>query len=1349
MNKTSRLRLRRWRIGLGVAGLLLAGLALAAAVALRAYLPDLSRERLESALTDSLDRPVRIESVAVSVWLGRAEIRGLRVGPGPGEGTEPILHLGRGELRVGISSLWRRQVVLSTVLLQDLRLRVVGAGQDASPPLLDVPDTLELGPVTVRIGTVRIERGAIVYRNEGQGVGVEVLGLDAAVRPVRRGVDVSLRLASVSLRTPELRETVTNLEGSAWVHQDLLSVRALTGRWQDRPLRLAGEVRHPFTAADLTLRVDGEADLVQVSERVKPPWPLAGAATVNADVRGPWQAPRISGRLSVPRLTAGPIQAQDVAVRGTWSRTDLDLRIQAKADLAPLAGSLKTPWPLAGLIAAEALIRGPADAPHISGQLGVPRLTAGPIQAQDVAVRGTWSDGVLDLTEVSARIFDGALRGSVRTEPDRLQETRAAFVLQRASLALLDALAPTPVGLRGTLDLDAEVTGDPRQPESARGRFRLTANRLMLPGDLSRIGVGTVTAVGAFQDMGAVLTDGVGRWEGLQLRASGRLDAGGPTGLRFTLDSDLGTVAPLWDVQGIAGRATVTGEANGRWTDPELVGEARAAPVTVAGVTLDTLHVPFRLRGTALAVESAAAALGQSRASLSGTLTWSGSADRAAQKTPRRLRFRADVVAPAVRWEDFHRWLPPAAQGTGRLTVAGRVEGAPEAWQAEGTLAASALTAHDIPVQSLQAAFGLTQHGAEVSGLRAQIRGIPVRGAGTWSWNGSGRATAEAGPVQLADLPEMPTGLGLRGTGQARLQAHVGSGTVEVSATASLERVAIGGVPLGDGSGQLAVRGNQLQAHLVFPDTRVSATAQGQLDGDRPLAVRLDAREVALSSLLRGVERLRNLDADGTVTAAADFQVPPTRPAMARGTVTLDPVRLRVVGEEWTGRSPVVLRWEANSLTVERLHLASRLGDLKVSGRMNPWGAIDLQVDGRVPLAILPAFRPEIREAAGTLTILGRIGGTAAAPRPVGEATIRGGMLQLHGRPDTLREIEARVLVSADGIRLTEATGTLGRGQVRASGDLALDGWRPAAYRVVVNGRNVSIAPFEGLQTAWDLDLELVGQGPRSLLRGEGRLLQGRYSGQINLLAMLLTRRSETAAETSPGIPLRILLRLNDNLRVDTNWARLQAGGTLSLEGTTADPILLGSLESREGRMTFRKQRWTISSAAVRFVDPRRIDPILDVTGRAQIKDYDITLRLSGRPDELTFRFSSTPALTQEEILTLVTLGITTREAGKAPGGIVLGELAQLFAEDVLGLATGGFAPETLQLEKTDKNDQIVNVGKQLTEDIRVLYSQALSGTSKRVLRVEYQVIGPLLLSGEQDFQGGFGGDVLIRLRFR
>jgi hypothetical protein len=1327
-----------------VTGALLAGLALAAALVLRAYAPSLSRERLEAALSVGLGRAVRIERVAFSLWLARAEIGNLRVEPGPGEGTEPVLRVGRVEIRVGISSLWRRQIVLSTIRLQNVDLRIIASDRDASPPSLDIPDMLELGPVTVRIGSVRIERAHVVYRNEADGTDVEVRGLDATVRPVRRGLDVALRVSALSVRIAGIHETVADVEGAGRLHQDLFSVRSLAARWQDRPIRLAGEIRHPFAAAETDLRVEGEVDLAKVSERVKSPWPLAGVATAKADVRGPRQALQVSGQVTVPRLAAGPVQAQDVAVRGRLSRADLDLRIQGKADLASLAGGLKAPWSVTGLATAEAEVRGAPDALRVSGNVGVPRLTAGPVQAQDVAVRGTWRQGVLDLAHVSARIFEGTLRGSVRTRPDRLHETRVTLMLQQVSLAALGALAPTPLGLRGALDLDAEAEGDPQRPERARGRFRLTGNQLTLPGDLGRIGAGTATVSGTFQDAIAVLSEATGRWTGLQVRASGRLGDAGPTGLRFTADTDLGVVAPLWDASGFAGRATVTGEANGRWAEPQVAGEARAAPVTVAGITLDTLHIPFRLRGTTVQIDSATAGLGQSRASTSGTLTWGGAADAAHPGVGRGMRFRADPLTASVRWEDLRQWLPAAAHGAGRLSLAGRAEGTPEAWQAAGALDAAALTTHDVPILDLKATFGVNQDRIEVSALRANVRGVPVHASGTWNWNGDGQATADAGPADLAEIPGLPPELGLRGTAQARAQAAVRSETLEASGTVLLERAVISEFALGNGSGSFALRGGQLQADLSFPDVRLSAAARGPMDGGRPLVVRLDAREVALALVLRGIERVRDLDVDGTLTAVAEFQVPLSQPSAARGVATLDPVRLRVAGEELTGQGPVTLRWEAGVLTVDQLHLASRLGDLKASGRVNPWGAVALQIDGRVPLSVLPALRPEIREASGLLSVTGRIEGTVAAPRPAGEARIQGGTFQLRDRPEILRDLEARILISPQGLRLAEATGSLGRGRIHASGDVTMEGWLPRAYRIAVSGTNVSLAPVEGLQTAWDLDLELVGQGDRTLLRGEGRLVQGRYTGQLNLLNMLLARQAEPAAEASPGIPIHVILLLNNNLRVDTNWGRLQVGGRLSLEGTTARPIVLGSLETQDGRITFRKHRWTVTSAAVRFADPRRIEPILDLTGRALIKQYDVSLRVSGRLNELVFRFSSVPPLKQQELLSLVTTGTTSATAGGA-----FGEVGQLLAEDILGVATGGYAPETFGVEKTEGNEQVFNVGKQVTEDVRVLYSQALSGAAKRVLRIEYQVIGPVLLSGEQDFQGGFGGDVLIRLRFR
>ena len=882
---------------------------------------------------------------------------------------------------------------------------------------------------------------------------------------------------------------------------------------------------------------------------------------------------------------------------------------------------------------------------------------------------------------------------------------------------------------------------------------------------------GSVRIAGSFQDAVADLSQATASWPGADVTAGGRLGPEGPLGLRVAIRADLGTIAPLWGMPVMGGQADAQVEAHGRWASPDLVGQVRTPSLTVSGVRLDAVDIAWRFQDGSLQVNSATATLGQSRAVASGLLTWSDPGGTSSGHAAARLRFSGEGRAPAARWEDFDRWLPPALHGLGRFALAGRAEGTPEAWHASGTIEAADLAAQSgIPIRSLQAAFALDPAKLEIARLRAEVDGIPIRGAGTWMWDGTGRASADVGPADLSRIPRLPDTAHLGGTGRAHLQASVRHGAVEVSGTTTLDRVTVQEFALGDGSGRFTLRGGQLQADLAFPESRLAATARGSLDRNGPIAVRVEARDLALGPTLRRLGLAHDSGVDGTLSAVADVTVPIAEPSAARGTVTLDPVRLVVVEEEWANRGPVVLRWEPAGLAIDRLHLAGRLGNLQASGRWDPRGALGVQVTGQFPLAMLPLFRPEVREAAGTLAIAGQVGGTAAAPRFTGEATIKNGLLQVRDRPETLRDVEARMVFSQDGVRLVDAVGSVGRGRVRASGDLTLQGWQLGAYRFAVTGQNVSIAPTPGVQTTWDLNLELVGQGSKAQLRGEGRLLQGAVSGQFSLVSLLLSRPPETAAEPSVAIPLRILLRLDNNLRVNMKLARLRGGGTLSLEGTTAAPVLLGSLETQEGRIIFRNQRWTLVSGAVRFVDPRRTEAILDVTGQARIREYDVTLRLSGRPDELTVRLSSSPSLPQDEILMLVAMGVTKSQTGTSAGGAMLGEIGRLLVEDLLEATAGTYGPDaiqsvvpdTVEVQRTGQDDRVIRggkpvteddrairVGKQVTEDVRVLYSQSLSGAAKRVVRVEYQIFGPLLLSAEQDFQGGVGGDVLLRLRFR
>jgi len=225
---------------------------------------------------------------------------------------------------------------------------------------------------------------------------------------------------------------------------------------------------------------------------------------------------------------------------------------------------------------------------------------------------------------------------------------------------------------------------------------------------------------------------------------------------------------------------------------------------------------------------------------------------------------------------------------------------------------------------------------------------------------------------------------------------------------------------------------------------------------------------------------------------------------------------------------------------------------------------------------------------------------------------------------------------------------------------------------------------------------------------------------------------------------LRIAVKLNDNLVVRNRTASLRIGGTLSVEGSTAAPAVLGALETREGRVTFRDRRFTILTATARFVDPRRIDPFLDATATARIRDYDVTVRVSGRADQLDIRLSSTPPLPQEDLLALVAFGATRAELERSPAGVLAEEAGRTIVRDLLGLQSlpglgGGDGGEPrLQLGTRTTPERTTPAGVRGTE----------SGGQQRV-RVEYQFLGPLSLVGEQGMSGGYTAGVVLRLRFR
>jgi translocation and assembly module TamB len=233
------------------------------------------------------------------------------------------------------------------------------------------------------------------------------------------------------------------------------------------------------------------------------------------------------------------------------------------------------------------------------------------------------------------------------------------------------------------------------------------------------------------------------------------------------------------------------------------------------------------------------------------------------------------------------------------------------------------------------------------------------------------------------------------------------------------------------------------------------------------------------------------------------------------------------------------------------------------------------------------------------------------------------------------------------------------------------------------------------------------------------------------------------ATGSTSGLPLRVLVKLDDNLVIRNRTARLRIGGTLSVEGTTAAPVLQGVLETREGVVAFRERQFTVVSATARFVDPRRFDPFLDAVATARIREYDVTARVNGRADSLEVRLRSSPPLSQEDLLALVAFGVTRAELERSATGVLAGEAARVVVRDLLG-----FEADAGPTESGEPGGRF-QVGTRSVERTTPGEPQALASRREERVRVEYQLLGPLSLVGERGLSGGYAAGVVLRLRFR
>jgi translocation and assembly module TamB len=443
-------------------------------------------------------------------------------------------------------------------------------------------------------------------------------------------------------------------------------------------------------------------------------------------------------------------------------------------------------------------------------------------------------------------------------------------------------------------------------------------------------------------------------------------------------------------------------------------------------------------------------------------------------------------------------------------------------------------------------------------------------------------------------------------------------------------------------------------------------------------------------------------------------------------------------------REPVELRLAEGRLELGRLHLGGEGTDLYVDGAAHLVGdgPLAVQARGQADLRVLAALTRRFR-GTGDARLAVSVSGSRRAPLVRGTLDLEGAGLRLRGFPHGVEGLRGRVRFSERAAELEGVSGTLASGPLTLAGQLGYAGGTLGSYDVRASGRGLALRYPEGLRSLLDAELRLFGDSQQQWVTGKIDVRQALYTRRYDVASELLALRRTlpVAAGPAAGSGARLDLRIEapGTLRIDNNLATLAARAQLQLQGTSDAPVVTGRAEIERGRLYFQGRTYVIQRGALDFVNPERLDPLFDIEASTRMRSYQVTLRVSGTLERVTPTLTSDPPLSSLQILALLAgqeesevASLTQTQARDKQGELARAGAATLAAgrlsesmglereaERLFGLNRFSIDPSLLRGAGTTPTAR-VTVGKRLTTDLNVLYSQDLRGTEERILAVEY-----------------------------
>ncbi len=489
-----------------------------------------------------------------------------------------------------------------------------------------------------------------------------------------------------------------------------------------------------------------------------------------------------------------------------------------------------------------------------------------------------------------------------------------------------------------------------------------------------------------------------------------------------------------------------------------------------------------------------------------------------------------------------------------------------------------------------------------------------------------------------------------------RLNGYVLSPDTTIAA--KFNNMTLGGEPVEDSSMKLQVRSNSVEGSAQFLGGTLKTEFLLPYNTTDPFRFKVSAKDWNFAKLIASFdEDLMKRNFTSSLTGTLDLYSASGGFWAASGGIEAEKVLVQRGNLKMSNPKPIRVSMTEGKFQFNELFIEGENTFFKINNSPNPVQPLDIQINSKVNMGMLSLFTPFLEDIRGLLSASFTVKANKDKLEVLGSAYVEQGYFKIFNFIHPLADVRADLLFSQKQILVNSLKGSFASGRFFGDGKILFENIQ--SYPTDIN------VQFEDVNLKFPSNFDTYGSG-NIYVKGNWFpfTLGGNYIVDRGTIAGNLISGKKEDDETKRYFLPKLLLEdqfnpLQLNLAVKTqNPVTLQkvtpsviaeidgqANANIRIQGLLNKPVIKGPISIVSNSiLKFQENEFNISTANVEMRGSEDYNPNLYVEAITRKNGYEINLLVQGEALNPEITLSSTPNLPEQDIFSLLALGITSQD---------------------------------------------------------------------------------------------------------